>query len=235
MSIESEITRLTTAKADLKTAIENKGVTVPSDATLDAYADYVDNISTGGDPTKKWTTDGIMNNLEPSGDLVIESAVDIPQYGMCRRDGITSLRFTSADPVNLGQHAFDTSKNIKSVFVNRLGTMGYYAFAYATELLEVTIKNATDATFENYMCRNTKCKTVKINGTPAQMNESVFKNNGNYRNVYVSWSQGDVANAPWGATNKVTIYFGTVFDNDMNVVSYEEAVNAGDITPATAS
>lgn len=47
MSIASEISRLQTAKANLKTSIENKGVTIPSDATLDSYSGYVDNISQG--------------------------------------------------------------------------------------------------------------------------------------------------------------------------------------------
>ena len=45
MSIASEITRLQTAKANLKTSIEAKGVTVPSNATLDSYSGYVDSIS----------------------------------------------------------------------------------------------------------------------------------------------------------------------------------------------
>lgn len=48
MSIASEITRLQTAKANLKTSIEAKGVTVPSNATLDSYSGYVDSISSGG-------------------------------------------------------------------------------------------------------------------------------------------------------------------------------------------
>lgn len=47
MSVASEITRLQTAKADLKTAIEGKGVTVPSSTKLDGYADLVDSISGG--------------------------------------------------------------------------------------------------------------------------------------------------------------------------------------------
>ena len=47
MSIASEISRLQTAKANLKTSIENKGVTVPSNATLDSYSSYVDGISQG--------------------------------------------------------------------------------------------------------------------------------------------------------------------------------------------
>lgn len=48
MSIASEITRLTQAKAAIKTAIEAKGVTVPSDAKLDVYDGYVAQISGGG-------------------------------------------------------------------------------------------------------------------------------------------------------------------------------------------
>lgn len=53
MSISSEILRLQTAKASIKTSIENKGVTVPSSATLDDYSVYVDEIEGGG------TTGGI--------------------------------------------------------------------------------------------------------------------------------------------------------------------------------
>ena len=48
MSIASEITRLQTAKANIKTAIINKGGTI-DDETLDQYASVIDTISTGTD------------------------------------------------------------------------------------------------------------------------------------------------------------------------------------------
>ena len=48
MAISDEIIRLQQAKANLKTAIEGKGVTVSSNATLDDYADLVDSIEAGG-------------------------------------------------------------------------------------------------------------------------------------------------------------------------------------------
>lgn len=48
MAISDEITRLQSAKSALKTAIEGKGVTVPSSTKLDGYADLVDSIETGG-------------------------------------------------------------------------------------------------------------------------------------------------------------------------------------------
>ena len=56
MSIASEISRLQTAKADIKAAIEAKGVTVPSSAKLDDYDTYVGQIS-GGGPTPTPTSD----------------------------------------------------------------------------------------------------------------------------------------------------------------------------------
>ena len=60
MSIASEISRIQQAKADIKTAIEAKGVTVPSSATIDTYDDYVTQISGGGgvEPTYRWTNSG---------------------------------------------------------------------------------------------------------------------------------------------------------------------------------
>ena len=48
MSIATEITRLQTAKASLKTSIEAKGVSVSASATLDAYPALVDSIPSGG-------------------------------------------------------------------------------------------------------------------------------------------------------------------------------------------
>ena len=44
MSITTDLKRLQDAKADLKTAIESKGVTVPSDALLDDYPALVSSI-----------------------------------------------------------------------------------------------------------------------------------------------------------------------------------------------
>ena len=47
-TIAQEITRLQTAKANLKTSIEAKGVTVSGDATLDQYPALIDSIPGGG-------------------------------------------------------------------------------------------------------------------------------------------------------------------------------------------
>jgi hypothetical protein len=65
LSIASEIARLQTAKADIKAAIEDKGVTVPSAATLDDFADLVEAIQTGGGGGGG----GVSGTFTPASDL----------------------------------------------------------------------------------------------------------------------------------------------------------------------
>ena len=48
MSIQTELTRITNAKAAIKTAIEGKGVTVPDGTLLDGMAALIDSIEAGG-------------------------------------------------------------------------------------------------------------------------------------------------------------------------------------------
>ena len=47
MSVATEITRLQTAKADIKQSIESKGVTVPSSEKISSYNTYIDSIVQG--------------------------------------------------------------------------------------------------------------------------------------------------------------------------------------------
>lgn len=58
MSVATEISRLSDAKADIKTAIEGKGVIVPSSAKFDDYAALIDDIEQGGGGTTLTPTAG---------------------------------------------------------------------------------------------------------------------------------------------------------------------------------
>ena len=48
MSIQTELTRITNAKAAIKAAIEGKGVTVPESTLLDGMASLIESIEAGG-------------------------------------------------------------------------------------------------------------------------------------------------------------------------------------------
>lgn len=56
MSIQSEITRISSAKSDIADAIEQKGVTVPANTKLDGYAALVLQIDTEADLQNKTVT-----------------------------------------------------------------------------------------------------------------------------------------------------------------------------------
>ncbi len=74
MSISSEITRLQNAKADIKSSIEEKGVTVPSTATLDDYSELIDSIPAGGGDID-WSAigfDGMPQGIQDGYDYAIE-------------------------------------------------------------------------------------------------------------------------------------------------------------------
>ena len=64
-TIAQEITRIQDAKADLKTSIEAKGVTVPAAALIDDYSTYVDAIQTGGSPVLDSITITANGNYTP--------------------------------------------------------------------------------------------------------------------------------------------------------------------------
>lgn len=72
MSIQTELTRLTNAKAAIQTAIEGKGVTVPSGTLLDGMAALIESIEAGGGgnivagsftPTNNMTTFKVNHNF----------------------------------------------------------------------------------------------------------------------------------------------------------------------------
>lgn len=71
MSIATEITRLQGAKADLKTSIEAKGVTVPSATLISGYASLVDQISGGGGLPD---SDGLVGMSIATGDMTESAA-----------------------------------------------------------------------------------------------------------------------------------------------------------------
>ena len=163
MSIASELTRIQTAKADIKTAIEAKGVTVPSSATIDTYDDYITSIPSGGggsDETLKGLIQRTITSLViPSGVTVIGNnafrncgsltAVTIPS-GVIRLDsesfrdciGLTSVIIPSG-VTSIGNSAFESCTSLTSIDIpDSVTSISTYAFQSCSDLTSVTIPDS---------------------------------------------------------------------------------------------
>ena len=89
MSIQTELTRITNAKAAIKTAIEGKGVTVPEATLLDGMAALIEGIEAGGGnfaigtftTTDDITSDVVINhNLGVKPKFIIVLCTDYSAY-----------------------------------------------------------------------------------------------------------------------------------------------------------
>lgn len=69
MSIQTELARLTNAKAAIQAAIEGKGVTVPSGTLLDGMAALIESIEAGGGADISPWMDMVTFSITPAEDL----------------------------------------------------------------------------------------------------------------------------------------------------------------------
>ena len=127
MSIAAEISRIQSAKADIKSAIEAKGVTVPSSATIDTYDDYISQISGGGGTE----LNGIIDRTI-SGSLTIPSGItSIGDYAFYNCRGLTSINVPSGI-TSIGTYAFYNCSGLSSINIpSGITSIGAYAFSHA--------------------------------------------------------------------------------------------------------
>lgn len=97
MSAATEIARLISAKASIKSAIESKGVTVPSSTTLDGYSTLIESISGGS-----------VSELVENPDYFIAECIDTAQKINALRNNNTLLMFFITD-----SHVYTSNNNLQ--------------------------------------------------------------------------------------------------------------------------
>ena len=164
MSIATEIQRLNTAKADIKAAIEAKGVTVPSSATIDTYDDYVSQISGGGGGVP------MPSNL---------SSASFNENGI-----IQSLTFTASTVPN---NAYKGNIVLSSVTLSSgVTSIGSNSFSGCSSLTNITINTTTLPSLDNLLPKTiliyVPCDSVHTYRTAKTWNNSanlIFSNDPN--------------------------------------------------------
>ena len=144
MSIATEITRLQGAKADIKTSIENKGVTVPISTTIDGYNILIDSIPSGGegnaliDDVLTYTNDikeAIFRKLEELPELTIPNSANSSYFNF-NEAGIKKCSFKNCNQLISLYQAFQYCSSLESVSfddTSRIVNM-QQAFRYCTSL-----------------------------------------------------------------------------------------------------
>ena len=112
MSIQTELTRITNAKAAIKAAIEGKGVTVPDGTLLDGMAALIESIEAGGGTIsgKKFISGEITFSETPTSEITISH---------------DSLGFKSQPFVFLASNASAPSDNVGALISTRSGSGVY--------------------------------------------------------------------------------------------------------------
>ena len=76
MSVQSEITRIESAKTAIVTAIEGKGVTVPDGTLLDGMAALIDSIEAGGGAENLFGTYFETGSIIPASDITSDYTIN---------------------------------------------------------------------------------------------------------------------------------------------------------------
>ena len=142
MSIASEIIRLQTAKANIKSAIEDKGVDVPASATLDTYDEYISGITTGGGSSANEI--GLVQRTLTSYDIP-SGTTTIGQSAFNSFDSLRSI--TIPDSVTyIGLSSFNGSGLTGVTIPSSVTEIDNYAFYGCFAMQEMTFQGTTPPT-----------------------------------------------------------------------------------------
>lgn len=134
--------------------------------------------------------------------------IDTLCFGYCTNLALTKL------PKQLwyiGSQAFYKCPNVSFTNIpEEVETIGQEAFYYCTGLTDIKFTNSNSIKIKNnafYGCSNLHTVTfTNKNEKKYDINSNIFQNCPNLTTINVAWSEGEVAYAPWGATNATINY-----------------------------
>lgn len=213
------------------TITSNGTVSVTPDAPYDALkkVDVTVNVASGGgsptDPYIEYTSldsSGRVFTAKFRGTIVPEHAfsylaeltsVDMPDNVIAIGDNgfyrCPKLQLASLPPriTSLGDFAFsDCSKLGLTSLPSGITSIGDYAFRQGTGLTSITLPPALTTIGDYAFANCSGLETVRFTSTVSSIPNGVFSGCTKLSTIYVPWSQGQVANAPWGASNATIVY-----------------------------
>lgn len=134
----------------------------------------------------------------------------------------TSLEKFDIPPLvtTLESQTFSNCVKLKKITgIERMTSIGANCFDSCVLLEGTVVLNEAISELGQYTFRSCfSLEKVIFLGTPTgTINTNVFPSCHKLKDIYVPWSEGEVANAPWGAT-KATIHYNTTYDENHNPI-----------------
>ena len=203
MAISDELTRIQTAKADIKASIEAKGVTVPSDALIDTYSNYVDEIQTGGGGGQ--AEQDLIDLIE--GDIVTlnipNGITKIKDYAFADCTSLTSVTIPNS-VTSICSNAFNNCGFTEITIPNSVTTIGIYAFNYCRNLTSVTIPNSVTSIDSNVFYRCISLTSITIPNSVTSIGNNAFGYCSGLTSVTIPNSVTSIGNAAFADCTSLT-------------------------------
>ena len=120
---------------------------------------------------------------------------------------LTSIDLPSIE--TMGGSSFSGLNNLISVTLGEnLTTIPGNCFNGCTSLQELTIPAKVERVEDFVVTMASKLKSITFKGKPTYVSRLAFVNTNSLTDIYVPWEEGEVASAPWGASN-ATIHYGS--------------------------
>ena len=108
---------------------------------------------------------------------------------------------------SISPRAFMQWAQFKSITLPQtLKTIQSMSFQYCEGLESITIPTSVTTVDASAFGFCPALKTVAFEGKPSKLMPTVFEKDDALTDIYVPWSEGEVANAPWGAVNATVHY-----------------------------
>ena len=134
---------------------------------------------------------------------------DLTEIGSNAFNSCTKLALTSLPEgvTSIGNYAFNSCTNLALTSLPEgLTSIGSDAFNSCTKLALTSLPEGLTS-IGNYAFSNCSSITnLTFKGKPTTINASAFNRCTNLTTINVPWAEGEVANAPWGATNATINY-----------------------------
>lgn len=136
----------------------------------------------------------LPHGLTSIGSYAFESCYNLALASL--PDGLTSI----------GERTFMNCYELALTFLpDGLTSIGEYAFNHCGKLALTFLPHGLTS-IDQYAFQNCNIKTITFMGTPDSIASYAFRDNNNLTIINVPWAEGEVANAPWGATNATINY-----------------------------